>query len=160
MTANGDARKDDGIGTNPYIVANDYRLGIDALLINAFRGVLEIMVQGGHRDALRQVDVVANADRTDDGAMEPDAGIVTNGNVANSIVDATVRFDDTSLAQPETTIGWCIQTDAPVDFRPAATMLVEGCQQADIPSWTGVALVHDEVVQESFYSWARLQSLS
>jgi hypothetical protein len=39
-------------------------------------------------------------------------------------------------------------------------MLVERCQQSDIPSWTGVALVHDKVVQEPLHSWARLQSLS
>ena len=160
MTANGDTRQDDRIGTNPYVVANDYGMGADALFIDAFRGVLEVMVQGGHGDALCQIDVVANADGTDNSTMESDAGVVTNGNVANGIVDAAVRLDNATPSQPETTVGWCVHTDAPVYLRPAATMLVEGCQETDIPSWTGVALVHDEVVQESFHPWTRLQSLS
>ena len=153
MTTNGDARQDDGIGTNPDVVANDDRLRADTLLVDALGAVFEVMVEGCHCDALCQIDVVADTDRTNDCAVDADAGMVANGDVAHSIVDAAERLDDATLAQPETAIGWRIHAHAPIDFRPAATMLVERCQQADVPSGARIALGHDEVVKESLDVW-------
>jgi hypothetical protein len=90
--------KDDGISTNPYIVANNHWLGADTLYVDAFRGVFEVVVEGCHCDTLRQIDVIANADRTNDCAVNTDAGVIANGNVANSIVDATIRLDNATPA--------------------------------------------------------------
>ena len=90
--------KDDGISTNPYIVANDHWLGADTLFVDAFRGVFEVVVEGCHRDALCQIDVIANADRTNDCAVNTDAGVIANGNVANSTVDSTIRLDNATPA--------------------------------------------------------------
>ena len=146
MTTNGDARQNDSVGTNPYVVANDDRLRADALFVVALGGILDVVVQGCHRDALCQIDVVANADGTNDGTVYSDARVVANRNIAHGVVDAAVRLDDATLAQPETTIGWRVHASAPIDFRSTATMLVEWCQQTDVPSWSCVALVHDKVV--------------
>jgi hypothetical protein len=52
MTAYRHARQDDGIGTYPYVVAYADRLGGYSLLVNALGGVVEIMVEGSHYDAL------------------------------------------------------------------------------------------------------------
>ena len=116
VTTNGDARQYDGIGTNPDIVANDNWICANSLFVNAFCGVFEVVVQCGHCDALCKIDVVANADGTNDGTVYSDARVVANSNIAHGVVDAAVRLDDATLAQPETTIGWRVHASAPVDF--------------------------------------------
>ena len=95
MAANGDAGQDDGIGTYPDVIADDYRIGADALFVDAPAGVCKVVVQGGDGDALRQIDVLTDADRPDDGTVDADAGMVANIDVADGIVDTAERLYDT-----------------------------------------------------------------
>ena len=106
------------------------------------------MIQGRHHNALRQVDVIANAHRTDDGAVDANTGVMTYGDITYGIVDAAIRLHNATSAQPEIAIGWGVHTYATVNLRPPAAMLVERRQQLDIPSRTGIALIHDEEVQK------------
>jgi hypothetical protein len=153
MAADGNAGQYDGIGTNPYVVANDDGAGAYPLLVYTAHSVLKVMVQRRHRDALCQVDVVTYADGTNDGAVDADARMVANGDIAHGIVDAAERLNDAAPAQPETAVGWRVHAYAVVYLRAAAAMLVEWGQQPDVPAGTGVALVHDEVVKPSFQLW-------
>ena len=114
MATNGNTRKDNGIGTNPYIVANHYRLGADTLLIDALSGIAEVMIQCRNSDALCKVDMIANADRSDNRTVDADAGMVAYDDIAHRIIDTAERFDDTSLAQPETAIGRCVHAGTPI----------------------------------------------
>lgn len=90
MASNGDTRQDDSIGTYPHIVANDNGLGRYALLVDATRKIFEIMVECRNGDALCQIYMVANANGTNDGGVDADAGMVANNDVTNGIVDAAI----------------------------------------------------------------------
>ena len=160
MAAYGHTWQNHHVGTNPHVVAYDHRLGAHALLVYPFGGVAEVVVQGRHRDALRQVDVVANADRADDGVVEADARVVANDDVAHGIVDAAIRLHHASPAQCKLAIGWGVHPHATVYLRPTSTVLVEWRHQPDVPSGTCIPLVHDEIVQPSLQAWTRFEALA
>ena len=118
------------------------------------------MIEGCHRDALCQIDVASDVYRSDDGTMQANAGITANGDIAHSIVDAAIGFNDTVSSQPEATIGRSVHPDAMVDFRPTTTTLIQRCQQPDIPARTGIALIHDEEIETSLQLRIAFQSFS
>ena len=67
VTADGDAGKDDGIGAYPDIVFNGDRRSGYSLRNDRLRRICVVVIQTGNDDSLCQVDVVADADGTDDG---------------------------------------------------------------------------------------------
>lgn len=160
VAAYGDSGQYDGVGTYPHIVADDDGARRDALLVDALGGIEELVVQRRDDDALRQIDVAADAHRTDDGVVDADAGVVANGDVTHGIVDAAVRLDDAVATQTEAAIGWGVHSDAGVNLRPASAILVERGQQADVPSRPGVALVHDDEVEPALQLRTAFQFLS
>ena len=91
--------------------------------------------------------MVADGDWADDGVMQSDSGVVANNDVAYGIVDAAEGFYYAVLTKVEASIGWCVHTDGMVYFRTTSPMLVQWCQQSDVPPWPCVALVHDEIVE-------------
>ena len=148
VVADVDTREDDGIGSNPYVVANDHGAGADALLVDALGGIVEVVVEGCDSDALCQIDVAADGDGPDDGAMDADAGMVADEDIAHGVVDAAEGLDDATLAEAELSVGRGVHSHAAVYLGATAAMLVEWCQKADVPTGTCIALVHDEVVEE------------
>ena len=118
--------------------------------------VAKVVIQGCHRNALCQVDVTADSYGADDGVVQTDAGIVADDNVAHRVVDAAEGFDDAVIAQREASIGWGIHADGMVNYRVVPTVLIEWSQQANVPSWPRLHLVHDEPVEQLFKLWILL----
>ena len=110
MTADGDTGQDDGIGTNPHIIAYDNRFGGDALLVNPFRCIFKIVVQCCHRNALCQIHMTAYRDRPDNRIVNANAGVVANDNIAHGIVDAAERLYYTMSPQRKLPKGWGVHS--------------------------------------------------
>ena len=78
------------IGAYPHIVAYDDRLRTDSLLVNSLGGILKVVIESRHRDALCQVHMIANAHGPYHRTMDADAGVVAYHHIAHSIVDAAI----------------------------------------------------------------------
>ena len=81
------------------------------------------MVERSYGDALCQIDMIADCYRADYCAMKPDARVITNTDVAYSIVDTAERLYHASLAQPELTGGRRVSAPAGLDLAASATLL-------------------------------------
>ena len=147
VTANGDSGQYDGVGTYPNVIADDDRLGGNALLVNTHGRVAEIVVQRSHCDTLCQIDVAAYAYRTDDGTVNADARIIANGDVAYSIIDAAIRLNDAMTPQSEPAVGGRVHSYAMVYLRTVPPVLIQGSQKPYVPPRACVALVHYQKVQ-------------
>ena len=152
MSSDSHSRQDDSIRANPHIVADDYWLRADSLLVYPSRRIFEIVVQRSHRDALSQVYVIADAHRSDDRTVNADARMIANGHVTYCIIDAAVRLNDTLSSQLEISVGWGVHPYTPIDFRPAPPMLIQRCQHPYIPPRPCIPLVHDKIIQKPLQS--------
>lgn|SRR5574344_1027579 len=118
------------------------------------------MVERSYGDALCQIDMIADCYRADYCAMKPDARVITNTDVAYSIVDTAERFYHTILAKRKLSVGWGVHPHTTVYLRTATTMLIERRQYSDVPSGACISLVHDDTVQQMFQSWTCFQPFS
>ncbi len=55
------------------------------------------MIQGRNSYTLCQIHMTTNADRTDDRAVNTNAGMVAYQDIAHRIINATIRFNHASL---------------------------------------------------------------
>jgi hypothetical protein len=90
MPPNSNARQYDSIRSYPYVVTYHDRFGADALFVNPSVRISKVVIQCRHRDALRQVYVMANAYGTNHCTVDANARIVTNGHVSHSIINTAI----------------------------------------------------------------------